>query len=317
MTSSSQPTVAFAGTPEFAVPSLDALASIGANVSLVLTQPDRPAGRGRKLTASPVKQAALARGYAVDQPVALDDAGRMPGWGEPPDLMLVVAYGLLLPDWLLAWPRRGCINLHASLLPRWRGAAPIQHAILAGDAETGVSIMQMERGLDTGPVFAMRSTHIGARETAGQLHDRLAELGRGLLEESLPAILAGELVAVPQDGAAASYAGKLSKRDAPLDWRCSAVELERRVRAFNPWPVAETVLQDGRRLRIWAARARENDSGGEPPGTVIDGGSCGIVVATGSGSLCLETVQAPGGKAMPADRFLQANSLTGQSFAVG
>ncbi|HEX6997515.1 MAG TPA: methionyl-tRNA formyltransferase [Gammaproteobacteria bacterium] len=308
------PRIAFAGTPEFAVPALERLVSGGYAVPFVLTQPDRRAGRGRALTPPPVKRAALAAGLPVAQPATLKDPALGATLGPPPDLLVVAAYGLLLPPWLLAWPRHGCVNLHASLLPRWRGAAPIQHAILAGDAVTGVSVMRMEAGLDTGPVYARAQTAIGPRETAGELHDRLAALAADVLADALPAILDGRLVPEPQDERLATYAPKLGKADAPLPWRASAIELERRVRAFNPWPVAEGVLADGRRLRIWQAAALP-DGAGAAPGTVLAAGPAGIDVATGAGALRLERVQAPGGRAMPAAAYLAAHPLAaGASF---
>ncbi|HEY8521483.1 MAG TPA: methionyl-tRNA formyltransferase [Gammaproteobacteria bacterium] len=307
--------IAFAGTPEFAVPALERLVSLGHAVPLVVTQPDRPAGRGRVLTPSPVKRAALAAGLRVVQPASLKDPALAAELGPPPELMIVAAYGLLLPPWLLAWPKRGCVNLHASLLPRWRGAAPIQHAILAGDAVTGISVMRMEAGLDTGPVYARAEVAIGPRETAGELHDRLAALAAEVLADTLPGILDGRLAPEPQDERLATYAPKLGKADAPLPWRAPAVELERRVRAFNPWPVAEGVLTDGRRLRIWQAAALPDAGGGAAPGTVLAAGPAGIDVATGAGALRLERVQAPGGRAIPAAAYLAAHPLApGASF---
>jgi methionyl-tRNA formyltransferase len=305
--------IAFAGTPDFAVPSLAMLLERGADVPLVLTQPDRPAGRGRRLVPAPVKALALEHDLTIDQPARLDDPARAADWCAPPDLLVVVAYGLLLPRWVLAWPRQGCINVHASLLPRWRGAAPIQHAILAGDPETGVSIMQMEPGLDTGPVFGQRATPIGERETSAELHDRLSVLGASLAAELLPAILAGTLPSTPQHDPDACYAGKLSKSDALLDWRRAAIELDRQVRAFNPWPVAESRLTDGRRLRIWQALPLP-DSGGAKPGTILAAGRDGIDVAAGQGALRIERLQPPGAQAMAASAYLAAHRIDGQAF---
>lgn len=305
--------IAFAGTPAFAVPSLASMIEAGFDVGLVLTQPDRPAGRGRRLAASPVKQHAQKRSIDVHQPRRLDDPGLLDTLGPRPDVLVVVAYGLLLPQWLLDWPRRACINVHASLLPRWRGAAPMQRALLAGDEETGVSLMHMTRGLDAGPVYARRAVSVGRTETAAELHDRLAPLGAELLVECLPAILAGRLGAEPQDDSAATYAPKLDKRDAALDWREPGEALARRVRAFNPWPVAESTLQDGRRLRIWQA-VPLTDAALEPPGTVVRSGPDGIDVATGQGRLRLVLIQPPGGKAMTAAAYLAAHSLEGAAF---
>jgi methionyl-tRNA formyltransferase len=305
--------IAFAGTPEFAVPSLRAIVATGARVPLVLTQPDRPAGRGRRLAPSPVKMAALELGLALEQPLTL----REPAWPtnarEQPDLMVVIAYGLLLPRSLLAWPRLGCINLHASLLPRWRGAAPIQRAILAGDSTTGISVMQMDTGLDTGPVHCMRSTPIGARETAGELHDRLADLAAATLTEALPSLLSGATVALAQRNDLATRAPKLAKGDAALDWRAPAAALERQVRAFNPWPVAETKLTDGRRLRIWEAAVLDT-AVTVAPGTIMAASPGGIDVATGAGLLRLLKIQPPSARVMDVAAYLAAHSLDGAAF---
>lgn len=310
---SATPKIVFAGTPDFAVPSLRCLLSADVEVPMVLTQPDRPAGRGRKLTQSPVKREALARGLEVCQPATLG-AGALGDRGAlEPDLMVVAAYGLLLPAWVLEWPRLGAINVHASLLPRWRGAAPIQHAIMAGDAETGVSIMQMDAGLDTGPVYGRRSTTIGSAETAGQLHDRLATLGAELLGDLLPAILRGDLAPVPQEEAGVTHAPKIGKEDAPLDWTLPARELERRVRALVPWPIAEGLTVDGRRVRIWEARALE-DRCTDSAGSVIAATKHGIDVATGEGVLRITRLQPPGGKAMAARAYVNAYRLEGAKF---
>lgn len=306
-------TIAFAGTPEFAVPTLERLVAGGAVVDPVLTQPDRPSGRGRVPSASAVKRAAAAHGLRVEQPARLADPAVLERLGPRPDLLVVVAYGVLLPQWALDWPRRVAVNLHASLLPRWRGASPIQHAILAGDARTGVSLMQMTAGLDRGPVYASAETAIGPRETAGELHDRLAALGAQLLVTALPDLVAGKLVPKPQNEAGACYARKIEKADARLDWRAPASELARRVRAFNPWPVAEATLTDGRRLRIHAAVSHET-AGGEPPGTIVAAGPRGIEVATGSGTLRLERVQPPSGKVMDAAAYLAGQRLDGVAF---
>ena len=318
---SSPARIAFAGTPEFAVPALRALAASGAIVPAVLTQPDRPAGRGRQLTASAVKLAADRLGLPVAQPASLTKSADFSAFGEPPELLVVVAYGLLLPRWMLSWPKLGCINLHASLLPRWRGAAPIQHAILEGDEMTGISVMQMEAGLDTGPVYLARSTPIGKQETAGDLHDRLAALAAEVLQETLPQLLARRLTAAPQRPQLATWAPKISKSAALLDWGRPAVRLERQVRAFNPWPVAEGELSDGRRLRIWQAAAIEaaalSNTGIDPrapPGTIVATGQAGIDVATAAGVLRLQRIQPPSGRVMDAPAYLAAHSLEGAAF---
>jgi methionyl-tRNA formyltransferase len=306
--------IAFAGTPEFAVPALLALAGTGAAIPLVLTQPDRPAGRGRRLAATPVKLAAEDLGLSVLQPAALKRTGLLAELGPSPDLMIVVAYGLLLPQWLLEWPALGCINLHASLLPRWRGAAPIQYAILAGDDRTGVSVMQMDAGLDTGPVYLTRETPIAPSDTAGALHDRLALLGAAALTEALPAVLARRAHPAPQRADLATFAPKIDKAAARLDWRDGAAALERRVRAFNPWPIAESSLSDGRRLRIWEAEALGSGSPAQPPGTIIAAERDGVDVATGAGVLRLTRVQPPSGRVMNAAAYLAAHSLAGTAF---
>lgn len=306
-----EPRLVFAGTPEFAVPALDALVAAGHPPVAVYTQPDRPAGRGRKLRPSPVKQAAGSHGLTVMQPPNLreqavqDELKRL-----QPDLMIVIAYGQILSRAVLDIPRLGCVNVHASLLPRWRGAAPIQRAMLAGDADTGVCLMHMEAGLDTGPVLARAATPIHAEDTAGTLHDRLARIGAGLLTQQLPAILAGRLKGEPQDDAAATYARKLEKREARLDWRLPARDLHRRVAAFNPWPVAEARWQD-RPLRIWRAAALQQPAAdAASPGEVLAAGREGIDVATGQGVLRLLELQPPGGRVMSAEAFLGGRRLT-------
>jgi methionyl-tRNA formyltransferase len=296
----------FAGTPEFSVPCLDACRASGAEVVAVYTQPDRPAGRGRKLTPSPVKQAALAAGIAVEQPESLKPADVQQALADyRPDLLVVVAYGLILPRKVLAIPRLGCWNVHASLLPRWRGAAPIQRAIPAGDRESGVDLMRMEAGLDTGPVLLERRTPISRDDTGGSLHDRLAMLGAEALAEGLSRTLAGEaLVATPQPEDGVTYAHKLDKAEAKLDFSRPALELERQVRAFDPWPVAEGEIA-GEPLRIWAAHAIELDHHASP-GRVLAAGRDGIDLACGTGALRVTAVQRAGGKRIGAIDYLNA-----------
>ncbi len=305
---SDQPRLVFAGTPAFAVPALRELVAAGYPPVTVYTQPDRPAGRGRKARPSPVKLAALDYGLPVEQPASLrDPAARERLAGLRPDLMIVAAYGLILPQSVLDLPRLGCVNIHASLLPRWRGAAPIQRAILAGDTETGVCLMRMEAGLDTGPVLACATTPIHAEDTGGTLHDRLADIGAGLLIGSLPDLLEGKLRAQPQDHDAATYASKVSKAEALLDWRKPARQLQRQVAAFNPWPVAHTRWH-GEPLRIWRATVI-CESADAAPGTVLAAGRGGIDVATGEGCLRLLELQLPGGRVLAAEAFLRGHSL--------
>jgi len=298
--------VVFAGTPDFAVPCLEACRASGAEVVAVYTQPDRPAGRGRKLAASPVKEAALAAGIPVEQPESFKaEADRERLAGYVPDLMVVVAYGLILPRKVLAIPRLGCWNVHASLLPRWRGAAPIQRAILAGDTESGVDLMQMEAGLDTGPVLIERRTPITADDTGGTLHDRLSALGAEALAEGLRRTLAGEVLAPRvQAETGVEYAHKLDKAEARLDFTQPAIALERKVRAFDPWPVAEGDVA-GERLRIWAARAVEGPTGAAP-GTVLAATRDGIDIACADGALRLTAVQRAGGRRIGAADYLNA-----------
>jgi methionyl-tRNA formyltransferase len=306
--------VAFAGTPEFALPAFDAVAASRHRISIVYTQPDRPAGRGRKLAASPVKQRALALRLPIEQPRTLRDHEAVAGLAaRAPDVMLVVAYGLLLPQAILDTPRLGCLNIHASLLPRWRGAAPVARAIEAGDEQTGVCIMQMESGLDTGPVLLRQEITIGSRETAGQLQARIAVAGAALAVQALDALESGRLNAVPQDESQATYARKLDKAEARLDWREPALVLERRVRAFNPWPVAEA-LYDGRQLRIFEAEAVAA-AGGPAPGTILSADASGIVVMTADRALALKRVQLPGRRAVSAAEFANARPLAGMVLA--
>jgi methionyl-tRNA formyltransferase len=302
----------FAGTPEFAVPSLRALLASGHTVAAVYTQPDRPAGRGRKLRASPVKDLALAHGIPVEQPPTLRNAAHQATLAAyAPDLMVVVAYGLILPQTVLDLPPRGCVNVHASLLPRWRGAAPIQRAILAGDSETGVTLMRMEAGLDTGPMLAKASCPIAPADTAADLHDRLAGLGGGLLAANLDALLAGALVGETQDEAQATYAAKLDKAEAELDWTRPAAELLRRVNAFNPWPVAQSGFRS-QVLRIWRAGVVP---GRGRPGVVVSVGREGVDVACGADCLRLIEVQLPGGRRISAADFSNSQSPLGVQLA--
>lgn len=294
----------FAGTPEFAVPALDAVLASGHTLCAVYTQPDRPAGRGRQLQASPVKRRALAAGIEVRQPQGLRDAETREALAAlAPDLMVVVAYGLILPRAVLAIPRHGCWNIHASLLPRWRGAAPIQRALEAGDALTGVCLMQMAAGLDTGPVLLSRQTAIGEEDTGQSLHDRLAVLGAEALAEGLAALAAGTLpAAVAQDDAAATHAGKLDKAESLLDWSQPAPVLARKVRAFEPWPGTEADL-GGERVRVWRAQALAQRHQAAP-GTVLGTGRDGIDVACGEGVLRLSGLQRPGGRRIDAGAWL-------------
>ena len=297
--------IVFAGTPEFAVSSLRAAARHH-EVVAVYTQPDRPAGRGRGLAPSPVKLEAVARGVPVYQPESLKGAAAQQQLRDlQPDLMVVVAYGLILPKAVLAIPIHGCWNVHASLLPRWRGAAPIQRAIQAGDAKTGVCLMQMEAGLDTGPVLLHQELPIAATDTGGQLHDKLAEQGAQVLSDGLGLLRAGiKPIARPQPEQGVTYAHKLDKAEAKLDWAQDAGALARTVRAFNPWPIAEATLA-GERVRIHGAVALEADHG-QAPGTVLAAGRDGIDIACGQGALRLRVLQREGGKAITAADYLNA-----------
>lgn len=293
--------IIFAGTPDFAANHLQALLDSRHQIVAVYTQPDRPAGRGQKLVASPVKQLALQHGIPVLQPVSLrDEAAQQELATFNADLMVVVAYGLILPQVVLDTPRLGCINSHASLLPRWRGAAPIQRAIEAGDAETGVTVMQMEAGLDTGPMLLKTVTPISATDTGGSLHDRLAELGPPAVLESIELLLAGQAQPQIQDDTLANYAHKLSKDCSLIDWSHSAVEIERAIRAFNPWPVSHSLLQ-GQSLKVHAATLAE---GGGTPGSILHADRHGLLVACGEGALLLTRLQLPNARAMDfADLF--------------
>lgn len=300
--------IVFAGTPEFAVPALEALLRSEHRVVAVYTQPDRPAGRGQKLTFSPVKRCALEHGLHIEQPPTLRDPAHIARLKTfEPDVMVVVAYGLILPQAVLDVPRLGCINIHASLLPRWRGAAPIQRAIEAGDTETGVTIMRMDAGLDTGPMLLERRVPIEPADTSASLHDRLAQLGAEALLEALCGIADGSLSARPQPAEGVTYAAKVSKEEARIDWRLPAIAIERRVRAFNPWPIAETTLQ-GQQLRVWGAVARPQSSDASP-GKVVAVDEQGIHVATGAGTLVLTRVQLAGRKPTSAPDFARGQRL--------
>jgi methionyl-tRNA formyltransferase len=297
--------IVFAGTPEFAVPCLRAAASKG-EVVAVYTQPDRHAGRGRGLTPSPVKLEAVLRGIPVHQPENFRSAeSKAVLRALKPDVMVVVAYGLILPQSVLDIPEHGCWNVHASLLPRWRGAAPIQRAIEAGDTRTGVCLMQMEKGLDTGPVLLAQALDIGPEETGGQLHDRLSELGARVLSDALGLLRATlQLPPHPQPAEGVTYAHKLDKAEAKLDWSQPATVLANKVRAFNPWPVAEAQLA-GERVRVHAARALD-ETHDAAPGSVLHAGREGIDIACGKGVLRLQTLQRDGGKPISAQDYRNA-----------
>ena len=298
--------LAFAGTPAFAATALQAIIAASHDVTQVLTQPDRPAGRGLRLQASAVKALASHHKLPLLQPGGLRLEGRFAGDAQAarhalqaaaPDVMVVAAYGLLLPQWLLELPRLGCLNIHASLLPRWRGAAPIQRAIEAGDSVTGISIMQMDAGLDTGGVLLARSMPIDAVDTSATLHDRLAQLGGRLIVEALDRLGHGGLIAVPQPAQGVTYAHKIDKHEAALDWRASAAVLERRVRAFDPFPGA-TLDDRGTTLKVWRAAVRTAPRGA--PGEVLSTLPAPLVVACGDGALELVELQRPGGRRLAA-----------------
>ncbi len=310
--------IVFAGSPDFAVPSLERLIASQHDVVAVLTQPDRPSGRGRRRVPGPVKRCALQHDRPVYQPAGLrhrDVQDRLADFA--PDLMVIVAYGQLLPPEVLALPQAGCINVHASVLPRWRGASPIQAAILAGDRQTGVSIMQMAEGLDTGPVFAVDRTDIGAAETAGELQDRLAELGADLLAGCLDSILSGDLSPGPQSEADATYAARISKSEALIDWSRSAADLDRQVRAYNPWPVAETLF-DGQRMRCWRSAIDEQNTPADEldrpdlTGRVEAVTNDGIAIRTGTGILHITELQMPGRRRVNACEFARGYDIVGQ-----
>ncbi|MCY1401408.1 Methionyl-tRNA formyltransferase [compost metagenome] len=287
--------IVFAGTPEFAAEHLKALIDSPYEVVAVYTQPDRPAGRGQKLMPSAVKQLAVDNGIQVLQPPTLRNADAQAELAAlKPDLMVVVAYGLILPQAVLDIPRLGCINSHASLLPRWRGAAPIQRAVEAGDSESGVTVMRMEAGLDTGPMLLKVSTPISATDTGGTLHDRLAEMGPPAVLEAVAGLAAGTLQGEIQDDSLATYAHKLNKDEARLDWSRPAVELERLIRAFNPWPICHSTL-NGETVKVLAASL---STGSGAPGEILGASKDGLIVACGEQALCLTRLQLPGGKAL-------------------
>jgi methionyl-tRNA formyltransferase len=315
--------VIFAGTPEFARVALAWLHDAGFEIALVLTQPDRPAGRGMKLQASAVKQWAQAHQVPVAQPRSLRLDGKYPEDAAAAraaleaanaDVMVVAAYGLILPQWVLDLPRLGCLNIHGSVLPRWRGAAPIHRAIEAGDAETGVTIMQMDAGLDTGDMLLMQTLPIGPQDSTATLHDALAELGGRLITEALELAASGGLRPQPQPAAGVSYAHKIDKHEALLDWTQDAQALERRVRAFNPFPVASGLLA-GETIKFWSARALPH-SAAAAPGQVLAAGAEGVDIATASGVLRVTRLQKAGGKPLDAADFLRGFEIRpGQVFA--
>ena len=299
--------IVFAGTPAFAANTLQALIEAGHEIALVLTRPDRPAGRGLKFAAGEVKQLAERARLPLLQPQTLKDAQlRTHLHAAGAYAMVVAAYGLILPLAVLELFPAGCINIHASLLPRWRGAAPIQRAILAGDSETGISIMRMEEGLDSGPVYQMRRIPIAGEDTAGTIHDKLAALGARCIVEALPVIADGTLKAVPQNEDGATYAPKIAKDEAAIDWRRNAVEVDRQLRAFNPFPGAYSSLR-GEPLKVWRATVAPGSPA--PPGTILRADAQGIVVACGNGALRATELQRAGGKRLAAAEFLHGLSL--------
>ncbi len=300
--------IVFAWTPQFAVPTLQALLNSGHRVQAVYTQPDRPSVRGRSLHLNPVKQLALERGLTLYQPLNLKTSAASLRVLKP-DVMVVVAYGLLLPADILAIPGYGCINVHASLLPRWRGAAPVARAIEAGDLTTGISIMRMEQGLDTGPVFTQAEIPIAAQDTTQTLQEKLAALGAQVLLETLEKLAHGSIAPRAQEQSRACYARKLTKEEARIDWRQPALILERKIRAFDPWPVAQTRLKD-KSLRLWRSRVEsEVNMNGAAPGTILSADTGGIRVATGEGALVLLQLQVEGGRVMDAAAFINGHRL--------
>ena len=317
--------VVFAGTPEFAAQALAGILAAGHSVPLVLTQPDRPAGRGMKLQASAVKQLALQHALPVLQPRSLRLEGKYPDEAQAAqvalqeaqaDVMVVAAYGLILPQWVLDMPHWGCLNIHASLLPRWRGAAPIHRAIEAGDTHTGVVIMQMDAGLDTGDMLLRDQLPIDATDTTGSLHDRLADMGAHLIVQALQQLPLGQLQPEPQPAEGVSYAHKIDKAEAALDWRCPAATLARRIRAFNPFPAASARLGD-ESIKLWRAHVEAQSAAHDvAPGTVLSADADGVRVQCGEGVLCITELQRAGGKRLSAAEFLRGFALqAGQVFA--
>jgi methionyl-tRNA formyltransferase len=306
--------IIFAGTPEFAVPTLEALIKSRHKVVAVYTQPDRPAGRGQKLHASPVKLLAQKYGIPVEQAKTLrETSAQQKLESYDADVLVVVAYGLILPRAVLEFPKLGCINVHASLLPRWRGAAPIQRAILAGDKETGICIMQMDVGLDTGAVYSEHACSINDDDTAQMLHDRLAQLGADELIKTLDQIQAGTANAKPQNEEHVTYANKLTKQEAAIQWDKSAIEIDRAIRAFNPWPVAYTQLGD-KLIRVWQASILSEKNKENRVGTIISCSKSGIDVVTGDGIIRLLKIQLPGGRPLAVSDVLNAHAVI---FSVG
>lgn len=312
--------LAFAGTPQFAVPALDSLAASRHRLVGVFTRPDKPRGRGQTLQVSAVKQRAAAIGIAVQQPASFRDPAALQALRQMNcDVFVVVAYGCLLPADALAIPAIACLNIHASLLPRWRGAAPIQRALLAGDAQTGVTIMRMDAGLDTGPMLERRAIDVAATDNSQSLHERLAVLGGELILAALDALADGRQREEPQPPCGATYAPKVDKSEASIDWRADAPQIARAVRAFNPWPVAET-RWNSQQLRIWEAAALAPASGSplpppaSPPGTVLDASAAGIDVACGAGVLRISRLQLPGRKPVGVREFVNAHALAATRF---
>ena len=308
--------IIFAGTPEFAAEALKALLAAGHSLVAVYTQPDRPAGRGRQLKPSPVKEVALQHGLLVEQPTSLKTPDAQAALAQyRPDIMIVAAYGLILPKAVLETPRYGCLNIHASLLPRWRGAAPIQRAILAGDTQTGITIMQMDIGLDTGAMLLKKPVTIHSTMNAGELHDQLAAVGATAIVEAIEQLSQGNLPAEPQDNALATYASKLEKDEAWINWSEDATQIDRQIRAFNPWPVAQSRIND-QIFRVWQAEPIHQTSQATP-GTILQSDKLGLVIACGQHCLRILRGQLPGGKSLSVAELLNghANTFTvGQQF---
>jgi methionyl-tRNA formyltransferase len=314
--------IIYAGTPEFAAIALEALYAAGHEITLVLTQPDRPAGRGMQLHASPVKQCAIAHGTPVAQPISLRLDGKYPDVAReahellrntPHDIMIVAAYGLILPRSVLDIPRLGCLNIHGSLLPRWRGAAPIHRAIEAGDSETGITIMQMEEGLDTGPMLLMEALPITDTDTTGSLHDKLAALGAKMIVDAVQKLEQGELPSTPQPDEGANYAAKISKEEAALDFTQSAEVLARKIRAFNPFPGASAQF-GGVTVKLWQAQVMDEETAAAPGSILAANAHDGVKVACGAGVLHITELQKPGGKRLPAAEFLKGFPLADGAF---